>query len=141
MTILALDQGTFATKALVVRPDGTVAGAAGRPVRSAFPVPGAVEIAPGELFASVLDAGRAALAEVRGRGRVSAVVLERDGHRWSVPVVFTGDRIPDHERAQGADLGAVTRGPAVDATSVPGLRPLTSAVSTGRHTGGDRPPA
>lgn len=63
MNILALDQGTSATKALVVRPDGTVAGEAERPVRSASPVPGAVEIDPGELFASVLDAGRAALAE------------------------------------------------------------------------------
>lgn len=63
MNILALDQGTSATKALVVRDDGTVAASAERPVRSHSPAPGHVEIDPGELLASVLDAGRAALEE------------------------------------------------------------------------------
>lgn len=96
---------------------------------------------------------RTRVAEVRGRGRVSAVVLERDGRRWSVPcdtVVFTGDWIPDHElaRTRGAELGPVTRDPAVDATgatSVPGLyaagnlcHPVETAdvaATGGGHTG------
>lgn len=77
MNVLALDQGTSATKALVVRPDGTVAGAAERPVRSASPAPGHVEIDPGELLASVLAAGRAALAEAGEP--VGAVALANQG--------------------------------------------------------------
>jgi len=72
---------------------------------------------------------RTTVAELRGRGRVSEVVLERDGRRRVVScdtVVFTGDWIPDHElvRARGADLAPVTRGPSVDAsgeTTVPGV--------------------
>jgi glycerol kinase len=63
VNILALDQGTSATKALVVRADGTIAAMAERPVRSDSPEPGHVEIDPAELLASVLDAGRAALEE------------------------------------------------------------------------------
>ncbi|MGH3374542.1 MAG: NAD(P)/FAD-dependent oxidoreductase [Actinoallomurus sp.] len=64
---------------------------------------------------------RTRVVELRGRGQVAEVVLERDGVRKVVrcdTVVFTGDWIPDHElvRARGADLVPATRGPAVDAT-------------------------
>ncbi len=76
-SVLALDQGTSATKALVVRADGTIAGAAERPVRSESPAPGHVEIDPGELLASVLDAGRAALDEAAEP--VGAVALANQG--------------------------------------------------------------
>jgi len=75
--ILALDQGTSATKALVVRDDGTIAATAERPVRSGSPEPGHVEIDPGELLASVLDAGRAALEEADAP--VGGVALANQG--------------------------------------------------------------
>lgn len=96
---------------------------------------------------------RTRLVELRGRGRVSEVVLEREGRRSVLPcdtVVFTGDWVPDHElvRTRGADLLAATRGPAVDATgatSVPGVfaagnlcHPVETAdvaALGGRHVG------
>jgi thioredoxin reductase len=96
---------------------------------------------------------RTKVAELRGRGHMSEVVLERDGRRWGVPcdtVVFTGDWVPDHElaRARRAEIGPVTRGLIVDATgetSVAGLfaagnlcHPVETAdiaAAGGRHTG------
>ena len=93
------------------------------------------------------------VAEVRGRGRVSEVVLERDGRREVLPcdtVVFTGDWIPDHElaRTRGAELTSWTRAPSVDATgetTVAGVfaagnlcHPVETAdvaALTGRHVG------
>ena len=63
MNILAIDQGTSATKALVVGDDGTVLGLAECPVHPTAIGDGAVEQDPAELLASVLAAGRAALAQ------------------------------------------------------------------------------
>jgi thioredoxin reductase len=96
---------------------------------------------------------RTRVTELRGRGRLSEVVLERDGLRKVVrcdTVVFTGDWIPDHEllRARGADLVPATGSPAVDATgatTVPGVfaagnlcHPVETAdiaALGGRHAG------
>jgi glycerol kinase len=78
VTVLAIDQGTSATKALVVRPDGTIAGEAERPLRTTSPSPGQVEVDPGELLGSVIDAGRAALAEAGGV-RPDVVALANQG--------------------------------------------------------------
>ncbi|MEU0343679.1 FGGY family carbohydrate kinase [Streptomyces bobili] len=61
--VLAVDQGTSGTKALVVCPERGVLGAGFAAVRPR-PLPGGlVEADPAELYASVLDAGRRALAE------------------------------------------------------------------------------
>ncbi|MEV0810612.1 FGGY family carbohydrate kinase [Micromonospora sp. NPDC050200] len=61
--VLAIDQGTTATKALVVAVDGTVLADAEQavPVRAAGD--GAVEIIPQDLWESVVAAGRAAIAQ------------------------------------------------------------------------------
>jgi glycerol kinase len=59
--VLAVDQGTSSTKALVVAPDGSVLAAATAAVRP-MPVGGSgVEQDPDELLDSVIDAGRRAL--------------------------------------------------------------------------------
>jgi glycerol kinase len=63
VNILAIDQGTSATKALVVGDDGAVLGLAEYPVHPAAGGGGAVEQDPAELLASVLAAGRAAIAQ------------------------------------------------------------------------------
>ena len=63
MNILAIDQGTSATKALVVDEDGAVLAVAECPVHPAATGDGAVEQDPAELLASVLAAGRAAVAQ------------------------------------------------------------------------------
>ena len=63
--VLAIDQGTSATKALVVGPNGRVLGAGEAAVRPAFLADGGVEQEPEALWTSVVEAGRAALAAAR----------------------------------------------------------------------------
>ena len=63
MNILAIDQGTSATKALVVGDDGVVLSLAECPVRTVAGGGGAVEQDPAQLLASVLAAGQAAIAQ------------------------------------------------------------------------------
>ncbi|MEU0335422.1 FGGY family carbohydrate kinase [Streptomyces sp. NPDC006193] len=61
--VLAVDQGTSGTKALVVCPERGVLGAAAAEVRPRHLPGGRVEVDPDDLYASVVDAGRRALAE------------------------------------------------------------------------------
>ena len=61
VNILAIDQGTSATKALVVGDEGVVLSVAECPVHPSTPGDGAVEQDPAELLASVIAAGRAAI--------------------------------------------------------------------------------
>ncbi|WP_436758848.1 FGGY family carbohydrate kinase [Streptosporangium sp. V21-05] len=76
-TVLAIDQGTSATKAIVVDGAGEVLGLAEVPVRPAYLPGGGVEQDPGELLGSVLDAGREAVA--RAGVPVDAVALANQG--------------------------------------------------------------
>lgn len=75
--VLAVDQGTSATKALVVADDGTVLGTGEAAVHPRYGAGGAVEQDPAELLESVLGAGRAALAAARVP--VAAVGLANQG--------------------------------------------------------------
>lgn len=77
MTVLAIDQGTSGTKAIVVDPSHGVCGVAEVPVHPRYLNGGGVEQDPGELLESVLAAGRAAVAEA-GRP-ISAVSLANQG--------------------------------------------------------------
>lgn len=61
MTVLAIDQGTSGTKAIVVDPDDGVVGLAEASVHPRYLDGGGVEQDPEELLASVLQAGRAAV--------------------------------------------------------------------------------
>ncbi|MGW3726307.1 FGGY family carbohydrate kinase [Streptomyces sp. NPDC000851] len=63
--VLAVDQGTSGTKALVVCPERGVIGTGFAAVRPRFLPGGLVEVDPAELYDSVVDAGRRALAEAR----------------------------------------------------------------------------
>ncbi|MFF5493678.1 FGGY family carbohydrate kinase [Streptomyces aquilus] len=63
--VLAVDQGTSGTKALVVCPERGVIGAGFAEVRPRHLPGGHVEVDPEELYASVVEAGRRALAEAR----------------------------------------------------------------------------
>lgn len=60
--VLAVDQGTSGTKALVLCPDRGIIGSASAPVRPRHLPDGRVEVDPARLLDSVVDAGRAALA-------------------------------------------------------------------------------
>ena len=82
MKILAIDQGTSSTKALVVA-DGNVIGEANAPVHPKPGAQGAVEQDPDELLGSIVEAGRAALAAAAAR--VDAVGIANQGEtvlRW-----------------------------------------------------------
>ncbi|WP_031078970.1 FGGY family carbohydrate kinase [Streptomyces sp. NRRL S-118] len=61
--VLAVDQGTSGTKALVVCPERGVIGSGSAPVRPRHLPGGRVETDPHELLDSVVTAGRAALAD------------------------------------------------------------------------------
>jgi glycerol kinase len=61
--VLALDQGTTGSTALVVAADGRVLGRGYREIRQYFPAPGEVEHDPEDLYAATIAAGREALAQ------------------------------------------------------------------------------
>jgi glycerol kinase len=61
--ILALDQGTTSSRALVVAADGRVVGRGSRELTQHFPQPGWVEHDAEEIFRGTVDAARDAIAE------------------------------------------------------------------------------
>jgi len=84
MKVLAIDQGTSSTKALVVAEGGEVLGEGNAPVHPQAGADGAVEQDPQELLDSIVEAGRAAI-EAAG-AEVEAVGLANQGEtvlRWN----------------------------------------------------------
>ena len=83
MNILAIDQGTSGTKAIVVAPDGAVLGESTVAVAPVWGAGGAVEQDPQRLLDSVLAAGRGALVDADAP--VGAVGIANQGEtvlRW-----------------------------------------------------------
>jgi glycerol kinase len=78
MSVLAIDQGTSATKAVVVGDDGVVIGVAEVAVEVKASPDGGVEIDPERLWDSVVDAGRQALA-LAGNPVLHAIGLANQG--------------------------------------------------------------
>jgi glycerol kinase len=72
--ILAVDQGSSSTKALLVSGDGAAVASASAPVSSTFPQPGWVEQSPQEIWDSVRHAVAACLAAMPS-ARVAAVAF------------------------------------------------------------------
>ncbi len=77
MIVLAIDQGTSATKAVVVDDEGVTLSSATVPVRPDYRAGGAVEQDPGELWDSVVGAGRAAVDQAGVT--IDAVALANQG--------------------------------------------------------------
>jgi glycerol kinase len=77
MNVLAIDQGTSGTKAIIVDEVGVVRAVAEVPVRPQYLADGGVEQCPAQLLASVLDAGRRA-CEASGL-TIDAVALANQG--------------------------------------------------------------
>jgi glycerol kinase len=78
VNILAIDQGTSATKALLVGPENEVLGSAEVPVRTTAVDGDGVEADPEELWRSVIEAGTRALNGARG-APAHAVALANQG--------------------------------------------------------------
>ncbi|MER5986186.1 FGGY family carbohydrate kinase [Streptomyces sp. NPDC001787] len=111
--VLAVDQGTSGTKALVICPERGVIGSGSAPVRPRYGAGGAVEADPAQLLGSVLDAGRQAL---RDAGEpVAAVGLANQGETvlaWDpatgrplTPAIVWQDRRAETICAELADRG------------------------------------
>src|SRR5262249_61260617 len=72
--VLALDQGTTGSTALVVAEDGTVLARGYRELPQYYPHPGWVEHDPAEIWTTQLDAARAALHAARLAPREVAAI-------------------------------------------------------------------
>jgi glycerol kinase len=94
VTVLAIDQGTSATKAVVVGSDGAVLSLAEASLHVDASSSGAVELDPEELWASVVAAGTQALAAA---GHPSLV---------AIGLANQGETVMAWDRATGAPQGA-----------------------------------
>jgi glycerol kinase len=93
VTVLAIDQGTSATKALIVADDGEVLSLAEAPVTVLAGTDGAVELDPEDLWASVVSSATEAL-RVAGNPRLRAIGLANQG-----------ETVLAWDRATGAPVG------------------------------------
>ena len=69
--ILALDQGTTSSRAILFDRAGTPVAVGGREFPQVYPEPGHVTHDPEAIWSSQLEAARAAIAEVGGAERTS----------------------------------------------------------------------
>jgi glycerol kinase len=120
LNVLAIDQGTSATKALLVGAGNEVLGSGEVPVRTRAVAADGVEADPEELFASVLAAGRQALAQAGAPAH--AVALANQGETvlaWDratgrplTPAIVWQDRraagVCDRLRGWADELAAIT---------------------------------
>src|SRR5512134_3078458 len=111
-TVLALDQGTTGSAAVLVADDGRVVGRGYREIRQYFPQPGWVEHDPEEIVEATLAAAREALGRERPAAvgitnqRETVVVWERSGGRpVHRAIVWQDRRTAERCRALRTELG------------------------------------
>ena len=127
--ILAIDQGTTSSRAIAFDPSGVVVGAAQELLPQHFPRDGWVEQDPEDIWRTVLETSRRAMAEAQGRGfaiaaigivnqRETAVVWDRETGRPIHNAIVWQDR-------RGADRcrGLVAGGAAPAIRRATGLVP------------------
>ena len=114
-SILALDQGTTSSRAVVVHQDGTILGTGQREFRQHYPEPGWVEHDPEDLIETTLAAARTALAAAKERPagigitnqRETLVLWDRKTLRAVAPAIVWQDRRTAERcralRAEGAE--------------------------------------
>ena len=102
MSVLAIDAGTTGVTALVILPDGTVAGRGYQEFRQYYPRPGWVEHLPEEIWQAV--AGRLCHGYRTGRRRRRGPRRRRRGdlHRPHQPAGDRGDLGPRHAHRAAA---------------------------------------
>jgi glycerol kinase len=143
VNILAIDQGTSATKALLTGPGGEVLGRAEVPVRTTAAGGDGVEADPEELWRSVVSAGARALAAARAPAHAVALanqgetVLAWDkatGKPLSRAIVWQDRRsaaICERLSSRAAELGRITGLPLDPYCAAPKITWLRENVTTG----------
>ncbi len=143
MNILAIDQGTSATKALLTGPGGEVLGRAEVPVRTTAAGGDGVEADPEELWRSVVSAGTRALAAARAPAHAVALanqgetVLAWDkatGKPLSRAIVWQDRRsaaICERLRSRAGELARITGLPLDPYFAAPKITWLRENVTTG----------
>jgi len=143
VNILAVDQGTSSTKALVVGPDGAVLAAVEAPVQRRSRTDGGVEQDPEALWGSVLAAGRQAVTEAGvpigavGLANQGETVLAWDrasGNPLSAAISWQDRRslpICEALRERGEWLQAITGLPLDPYFAAPKMRWLREHVTRG----------
>jgi len=134
--LLAIDQGTTGTTALLMDTTGTTIGRATREFRQHFPAPGLVEHDAEEIWQSVLDAVKAALDAAQvGGDRVAAIGITNQRETALVWERATGKPIHkaivwQDRRTAGrcAELKAAGQEPRVKATTGLVLDPYFSGT-------------
>ena len=71
--ILVIDEGTTSTRAMLFRPDGTIAGSAQRPLAQHYPEPGHVEHDAAEIWDNSLAVAREMVAKAGGADAIAAI--------------------------------------------------------------------
>lgn len=71
--ILVIDEGTTSTRAMLFRPDGTIAGSAQRPLEQHYPSPGHVEHDAAEIWDSSLSVAREMVDIAGGAEAIAAI--------------------------------------------------------------------
>ena len=115
--VLAIDQGTTSTRAIVFDDEGRPCASAQVPLTQIYPAPGEVEHDPEEIWQSVLTAGRAALKDIGARSvaaigitnqRETTIVWERaTGKPLANAIVWQDRRTAKHcEELKGEGWGA-----------------------------------
>ena len=71
--ILVIDEGTTSTRAMLFRPDGTVAGSAQQPLAQHYPEPGHVEHDAAEIWEKTLEVSQEMVAAAGGPETIAAI--------------------------------------------------------------------
>ncbi len=71
--ILVIDEGTTSTRAMLFRPDGSMAGSASHGITQHYPEPGRVEHDATEIWEKTLDAARQMVAAAGGADNIIAI--------------------------------------------------------------------
>ena len=115
--VLAIDQGTTSTRAIVFDEEGRPCASAQVPLTQIYPAPGEVEHDPEEIWQSVLKAGRAALKDIGAQSvaaigitnqRETTIVWERaTGKPLANAIVWQDRRTAQHcDELKGEGWGA-----------------------------------
>jgi glycerol kinase len=92
--ILALDQGTTSSRAVLVDREGAIVASAQQELTQHYPQPGWVEQDPNEIWATQRDTAQAALAQAgAGPGRIAAVGITNQRETTIVWDRATGDPV------------------------------------------------